>query len=174
MPASATPMKPLKPGMGLYQVFYKPNDGPKGKPYGVFNLRTGSAEGRWHATKEGALAQARALYSTLGEKAKVHSEEAVTSAFFCFADASQVVDEGLQWVEAIEARTYSTPAYGDVEISETKITNFLTNFHEGVRGQDIAIDFEHGIDPAKGKKAAGWIRDAKSENGKLYLGIDFT
>jgi hypothetical protein len=55
------PLKKLTKGMGLYQVFYKPNQGPKGKPYGLFNLQTGDVNGRWHATREDALAQARAL-----------------------------------------------------------------------------------------------------------------
>lgn len=70
-------------------------------------------------------------------------------------------DAGPVWVEAMPARTYKTPFYGDVPITPEKLQNFIKNFKEGVRGVDIALDFEHGEDPAKGKKAAGWYKDFK-------------
>jgi len=158
--------------MGLYQVFYRPKEGPAGKPWGVFNLRTRDVNGRWHSTKEEALAQARAIYARLGDKAKVHSE--MHNAFFCFADTLTVPQDGLTYLEAIEAKTYHTPAYGPVEITDQKIQNFIRNFRDGVRGQEIAINYEHGIDVAKGNKAAGWLRDAVIKDNKLMLGIDFT
>jgi len=171
MPAIAgkSPLKHLKPGMGLYQVFYWPKQAPdKTKPWALANLETGDVNGRWHATKEEALAQARALYARLGDKAKVHSE------YVCFADTAQVADDGITWLEAIAAKTYHTPTYGPVEVGEQKILNFVKNFHSNVRGQEVAINYDHGIDVSKGNKAAGWIRDAVFEDGKLKLGIDFT
>lgn len=167
------PLKPLSKGMGLYQVFYRPQQAPdKSKPWAVVNLRTHDINGRWHATKEEALAQARAIYARLGDKAKVQSE--MHNAFFCFADDVTVPEDGLTYLEAIEAKTYHTPAYGSVEITDQKIQNFIKNFHDGVRGQEIAINYEHGIDAAKGNKAAGWLRDAVIKGNKLMLGIEFT
>lgn len=160
--------------MGLYQVFHWPDKAPdKSKPWAVVNLETRDVNGRWHATKEEALAQARALYARLGDKARVHGEEA-HNAFFCFADSAQLSDDGLAWVEAIATKTYHTPAYGAVEVDEQKIMNIVKNFHDNVRGQEIAINYDHGVDVAKGNKAAGWIRDARYSDGKLLLGIDFT
>src|SRR6266496_1767084 len=108
MPAKPgyTPIKKLKPGMGLYQVLYWPKEaikaGVAGKPWAVVNLETGDVNGRWHSTKEEALAQARALYARLGDKAKVHSEgtQSMTNAYFCFADADTLVanaDDGVKW-----------------------------------------------------------------------------
>src|SRR4051794_4912950 len=99
MPAKpgTKPIKPLSKGMGLYQVFYRPAQAPdKSKPWCIVNLRTRDVNGRWHATKEEALAQARAIYARLGDKAKVHSE--VHNAFFCFADTVTVPDSGLTYL----------------------------------------------------------------------------
>jgi hypothetical protein len=181
MPASPTtkPLKKLMPGMGLYQVMHWPGKAPdKSKPWAVANLETGDVNGRWHATKEEALAQARALYARLGDKAKVHSEEGTRNAFFFSANPSLVdgaEEDGVRWVEAIEPRTYSVPSYGDVVITPDKLENFISNLNNNVRGQEVAIDYEHGLDPNKGKKAAGWIRGArKNAAGKLELAIDFT
>lgn len=173
MPATTKPLKELKPGMGLYQVFYWPKKAPDpSKPWAVANLETGDVNGRWHSTKEEALAQAKALYASLGDKAKVHSEQ---HSFMCFADTAQIsAEDGLVWLEAIEAKTYQTPSYGAVPISEEKILNFVNNFHDNVRGQDIATNYDHGVDVSKGNKASGWIRDARYSNGKLMLGVDFT
>lgn len=178
MPAApgTKPLKPLHAGMGLYQVFHWPKKAPdKSKPWAVANLETGDVNGRWHATKEEALAQARALYARLGDKAKVHSEAVVHNAFFCFADSTLAAEDGVKWVEAIAPKTYTTPVYGEIVITPEKIDNFIHNFSNNVRGQEVAINYEHGIDPAKGNKAAGWIRGArKNARGNLELGIEYT
>lgn len=63
------------------------------------------------------------------------------------------------WIEALPARIYHTPQYGKVPIPVDKLQRMITNFKTNVRGQDIATDFEHGIDPAKGKQASGWYKD---------------
>jgi hypothetical protein len=180
VPTNAKPIKDLKPGMGIYQVLHWPKEAIKAgypnKPWAVVNLQTGSAEGRYHETKEKALKQARALYAKLGEKAKVHSEEKIHNAFFCFADPAMLLSkDGVRWVEAIAPKTYITPAYGEVAITPEKIDRFIHNFSAGVRGQEVAINYEHGVDAAKGNKAAGWIRGArKNDKGNLELAVDFT
>src|SRR5215831_1373863 len=63
------------------------------------------------------------------------------------------------WVEALPARVYPTPQYGEVAISVEKLQRMIHNFKENVRGQEIATDFDHGLDRAKGNKASGWFRD---------------
>lgn len=179
MPPTSTtkPLKKLTKGMGLYQVMYRPKQAPdKSKPYAVVNLQTGDVNGRWHRSKEEALAQARALYARLGDKAKVHGENEVRNAFFLFADpATLIAEEGVKWIEAIEPKSYHTPAYGEVVITPEKIDNFIHNINTNIRGQDIAINYEHGLDPSKGKKAAAWIKGArKNDKGRLELALDFT
>lgn len=178
MPAApgTKPIKPLHKGMGLYQVM-RGHGCPADKPWCVINLQTRDVNGRCHPTREAALAQARAMYATMGDKAKVHTE-GVTSAYFFSADPATLLDgtdDGVKWVEAIAPKTYITPAYGDVVVASQKIDNFINNLNNNVRGQDVAIDYEHGLDPAKGKKAAGWIRGArKNASGNLELALEFT
>ena len=89
--------------------------------------------------------------------------------------------EGPIWIEALPARNYNTPYYGEVPITTATLDNFITNFRENVRGQEIATDFEHGVDPAKGKKASGWYRDFKvapssddPNTPSLWAEVEFT
>lgn len=63
------------------------------------------------------------------------------------------------WIEALPARIYHTPQYGPVEISRDKLERFVKNFNTRVRGQDVATDFDHGMDRAKGNQASGWYRE---------------
>jgi hypothetical protein len=97
------------------------------------------------------------------------------------APVQDLEGEGPRWLEALPARKYNTPFYGEVVISPEKLDRMIQNFKNGVRGQDIAIDFEHGMDSAKGKKAAGWYKDftlrPSSKDPKqlsLWALVDFT
>lgn len=89
--------------------------------------------------------------------------------------------DGPVWVEALPARVYQTPFYGEVPVTLDKLQKFVSNFKSGVRGQEIATDFEHGMDQAKGKKASGWYRDFEIRPSSsdptqfsLYALVDFT
>ena len=63
------------------------------------------------------------------------------------------------WIEALPARIYHTPNYGEVQITKQKLARMIQNFNTRVRGQDIATDFDHGMDRAKGNQASGWYRE---------------
>jgi hypothetical protein len=85
------------------------------------------------------------------------------------------------WLEALPARTYSTPQYGEVVVTPEKLERMVENFKNGVRGQDVATDYDHGQDKAKGNKASGWYKDFKvapssSDDGSLSLWaqVEFT
>src|SRR5437868_4129761 len=85
------------------------------------------------------------------------------------------------WIEALPARTYRTPQYGDVSIDVPKLQRFITNFHQNVRGQEVATDWDHGFDPAKGRGASGWYRDfdirpssSDPNQMSLYAKVKFT
>lgn len=98
-----------------------------------------------------------------------------------FADAEQTESPNMRWIEALAARTYSTDEYGDVPVTLDKLERMVHNFKENVRGQDVAIDYNHGLDRAKGAKAAGWYRDMKvapssanPEMPSLWTLVEFT
>jgi hypothetical protein len=63
------------------------------------------------------------------------------------------------WIEALPARIYHTPQYGPVEVSPQKLQTMVHNFNKRVRGQDIALDYEHGRDVSKGNQASGWFKE---------------
>jgi len=63
------------------------------------------------------------------------------------------------WIEALPARVYHTPQYGEVPVTPDKLERMIANFRSNVRGIEIATDFEHGIDTSKGKQASGWYKD---------------
>lgn len=78
------------------------------------------------------------------------------------------------WIEAMIAKTYDTQQYGEVVMSPDRFERMVKNFDDNIRGQDIAINFNHGWDKAKGDKAAGWykgfaIRPSSSDSSKLSL-----
>lgn len=73
------------------------------------------------------------------------------------AELETGADDG--WIEALPARVYTTPQYGEIPVTVDKLERFIDNFKNNVRGQEIATDFEHGRDPAKGLGASGWYKE---------------
>jgi Mu-like prophage I protein len=63
------------------------------------------------------------------------------------------------WLEALPARIYHTPQYGEVAVTTDRLERMVQNFKANVRGQEVAVNFDHGMDRAKGNKAAGWFTD---------------
>jgi hypothetical protein len=85
------------------------------------------------------------------------------------------------WLEALPARLYKTPQYGEVPVTVEKLQRMVDGFKKRIRGQDIAVNFDHGADKAKGNKAAGWYKDfaikpSSSDPNRmsLYAAVDFT
>src|SRR5262245_65818094 len=66
--------------------------------------------------------------------------------------------DGTVWIEALPARIYHTPQYGPVAVSPENLRNMVANFKSNVRGQDVAMNFDHGMDRSKGNQASGWFR----------------
>ena len=77
--------------------------------------------------------------------------------------------EGPEWVEAMPARIYKTPMYGEVAMTPDRLERMIKNFNDGVRGQDIAVNFDHGTDKAKGNKAAGWFKELTLKPSSVIL-----
>lgn len=83
------------------------------------------------------------------------------------------------WLEALPARVYHTPIYGEVPVTVEKLQRMIKSFKENVRGQEIAVNFDHGADKAKGNKAAGWYKDfaigvSKDGSPTLKAQVQFT
>lgn len=88
--------------------------------------------------------------------------------------AGRVFSDGATWIHAMPVRTYDHPIYGRIELSPDRIRRFAASVTNGVREHQLDIDYDHKTDPSKGKRAAGWITDAKAGDDGLWLAVDFT
>lgn len=140
---------------------------PTDKPWGVFNKDTGRKVA-CHESRESALGQLRALYANVKEMSELHS-----NTFLAPMKFAEEKDD-LLWLEALPAKTWHTLEFGEVDVTGETLQNLVDNFYGHVRGQEIATDFDHGRDRAKGNKASGWIREAEIRDNSLYLGVEPT
>ena len=63
-------------------------------------------------------------------------------------------------VQILKVGTFHHPNYGKFEITKEILENMVANFHENVRGIDIAIDYSHENE----KEAAAWLTSLTMEN----------
>lgn len=151
-----------------WEIVKDTNACPADKPFAVRNIKTGDVNGRCHATRESARQQQKLLYAKLDRgEIKMAENYLVPLAF-------SEPEDNLLWLEAMPAKTWHTPLYGEVPITEEKLQRMIKNFHDGVRGQEIPTDYEHGRDSSKGTKASGWFRDVELHDGSLWVGVELT
>src|ERR1700759_1393587 len=79
-------------------------------------------------------------------------------------------DTGPTWIQAFPLGTWQHPVHGEIKITPDRIKRFAENVTNGVRGQDLNIDYDH-----QGGEAAGWGRAAegRGQNG-LWLSVDWS
>lgn len=74
------------------------------------------------------------------------------------------------WVHALAPGTYQHPVYGELDITNDKLTGFAESVKTKVRGIDPSINYMHQGDG----EAAGWVKDAKVEGNGLWLLVEWT
>lgn len=143
---------------------------PADKPWAVKNSNTGSVNGRCHASKGSAESQQRALYAKLnrGQMNHEHNFLIPTKGF------AEALEGDIVWVQAFPFDTWDHPIFGETTVDQDIAARYKRNFDNKVRGQEIATDYEHGLDPAKGGKASGWIREVDIREDGLWFGVNFT
>jgi len=80
----------------------------------------------------------------------------------------------LIWVHAFPFKSYTHPVYGTVEFTQEKAEQMLANYNANVVGMELTADYEHGLDPAKGKKAAGTFKEVEIRDDGLWVGVEPT
>ena len=63
------------------------------------------------------------------------------------------------WIQAMPLGHYKHPVYGDIDITPERVMRFATNVNNGVRGQELDIDYDH---KNKTDEAAGWVQQAEA------------
>lgn len=71
-------------------------------------------------------------------------------------------------------KTYQHPLWGEINVTREKAESFKKNFDNQVRGQEIATDYAHGDDKAKGEKASGWYRSLEVKDDGLWAKVELT
>jgi hypothetical protein len=121
-------------------------------------------------------------------------DNAAASLFFCSElDPAQTNESGqvVTWEEGIRTGHFSSPVYGDFDVTLTDLYQFVKNFHAGTAGQKILFDYEHQKQRGHGTPfevinmkvegsrllvQAQWTpagRKAVKEQGFRYLSLEF-
>lgn len=83
-------------------------------------------------------------------------------------------ESNLQWVHAMSVGKYNHPAFGELDFNPQRIQRFADSVNNKVRGIDPDIDYDHKLDPSKGKTAAGWVKKAEARSNGLWLLVEWT
>jgi phage I-like protein len=86
----------------------------------------------------------------------------------------QLAEGDLTWLHTMNFGTYQHPKWGSIEFNAERLQRFAQNVKNKVRGIDLDIDYDHKEDPAKGKMAAGWIKDAEVRGNGLWIAVEWT
>lgn len=78
------------------------------------------------------------------------------------------------WIHYAPYGRWSHPSYGITYMTVDKAKKMVKNFNEGVRGQDILLDYEHGEDKAKGQKASGQMTAMEVRSDGIWSKVQFT
>lgn len=89
-------------------------------------------------------------------------------------DGLKLSEDGPTWLHAMPYGTYNHPKWGIIEFTQERLSRFVDNIRNKVRGIDPDIDYDHKADPAKGNKAAGWIKDARIDPSGLWIAVEWT
>lgn len=83
-------------------------------------------------------------------------------------------ETNIQWVHAMPIGTYPHPTYGKLEFTPERVMKFAQSVKNKVRGIDPDVDYDHKLDPSKGRVASGWIKDADARPDGLWLLVEWT
>ena len=82
--------------------------------------------------------------------------------------------DGLVWVHGFPYKTYQHPEYGEVAFTPEDAQQMYSNWTANVLGRDVAWNFDHRGDAAKGNKAAGWVKQVQVRDDGLWVGVEPT
>lgn len=148
------------------------------KPFACINSDTGKVHG-CHPTRQAAIQQLRALYRNVPDAkgmSEMPTDEQLLSFLIPlqFAETTKWVDGNKLWLQIYPFDTWDHPMYGETTIDKNRASALKYNFDSGVRGHEVVVDYEHGLDPAKGHKAAGWYRQLDIRDNGLWGLVEFS
>jgi phage I-like protein len=142
---------------------------PVEKPWAVKNTVTGSVNGRCHVSKAKAVDQQRALYVNVPEAKRM--SEPIVNYLKEFSDP-QWIDGNKLWVQIYPFDSWDHPYFTETTIDPNIAQALKMSFDNKLYNEEIAINYEHGLDTAKGSKAAGWYRQLEVRKDNADPNLD--
>lgn len=78
--------------------------------------------------------------------------------------------EELSTIQVLRTIKATHGLFGDFDITEKTLNEFVKNFKARTRGTDIPVNYSH----MSGGKAAGWMEKVYVKDGKLFADVKFT
>src|SRR5687767_6514311 len=139
-------------------------------PWSARNTKTGKSAG-CHATRQAALVHIRALYANVPE-AKRMSEPSL-AYLKKFSDVRMDwIDGDKLWVQIYPFDGWDHPMFSETVIDPDVAGALKESFDKKVYNDEYAVSYEHGLDAAKGGKAAGWYRQLEVRQGNADPKLD--
>lgn len=88
------------------------------------------------------------------------------------------VKERTNWVNAFRVGEWYHELYGKINITAETLNTILANFKANATGHELPIDYQHStgdpaVPPEENGAAAGWVKDMKVEDGKLFILVEW-
>lgn len=93
-----------------------------------------------------------------------------------FSDATgniKWLEDNQLWVQMYPYDSWSHPIYSDTTVDRSVAEKMVKNFTDGVTGRKQIVEYDHGLDPVKGGKAAGEILKQEVRDDGLYGLVQF-
>jgi hypothetical protein len=86
---------------------------------------------------------------------------------------SEWVNGNQKWVQLYPYGSWTHPIFSDTTIDKPTAEKLVKNFNDKVMGRDLVIEYDHGLDKAKGGKAAGKVIKEEARDDGLYGLVEF-
>jgi hypothetical protein len=132
-------------------------------------------EVKCHNKRTDAVKHMRALYANSNEFSELPLDTKVGLLIPVKSFAEATLEKPLtREIMAVPYDAWDHPIFGMTVFDRTMAETMKLNFDMNVRGQDVPTDYDHGLDPAKGGKASGWVREMRVGDDALYWTVEFT
>jgi hypothetical protein len=105
------------------------------------------------------------------------------SSYAWYVDLEKLLSEGAApldnggtqvWMDLMRVGKYNHPTYGEIDFTPTKLQEYADNVNNNVRGIPLSIDYDHSSLKTGISEAAGWVQQARFNDGVLQGLVDFT
>lgn len=86
---------------------------------------------------------------------------------------SEWINGNQKWVQFYPYDTWTHPIYSDTTIDQQVAAQMVQTFNDRAMGRDLVVEYDHGLDAAKGGKAAGKVIKVEARTDGLWGLVQF-